>query len=394
LKQFTREFMSHVSRDLETRLDWVAVDHWDTDNPHTHIVLRGRAADGTDLVIAPDYMAHGMRLRASDIITQWLGPRTELEIQESLRKETAQERFTSLDRALLGTADEGVVDLGALQSSRRDHLQLRGRLQRLETMGVAEKLATDRWRLASNMREVLVAMGERGDIVRAVNLALKGAPREIRTGGIEQEPIIGRVAGKGLADELSDRAYLIVDGIDGRAHYVRMSHGANLSELTHGAVVEVRAGPRSHQRVTVLSRVSVQEQIGAEGPTWLDRQLIRGTSPAPQGFGALVREGLKRRVEELESRGLMQQDNPATPSRNLLEKLRVRELAAKARELSARLAKPCVALDPRGLPRAKLAQELKLASGRFAVLEWERGFSIVPWTKQLEASLMAPGIHR
>ena len=47
-----------MTTDLETRLDWVAVDHWDTDNPHTHIVLRGHAGNGRgkdqDLVIAPD----------------------------------------------------------------------------------------------------------------------------------------------------------------------------------------------------------------------------------------------------------------------------------------------------------------------------------------------------
>ena len=54
LRAFTRTFMQRMEVDLQTRLDWVAVDHWDTDNPHTHIVLRGRADNGQDLVIAPD----------------------------------------------------------------------------------------------------------------------------------------------------------------------------------------------------------------------------------------------------------------------------------------------------------------------------------------------------
>ena len=103
LRQYTREFMQRMSTDLETRLDWVAVDHWDTDNPHTHIVLRGRAGEGRgkgqDLVIAPDYMAHSMRMRACELATEWLGPRTELEIRQGLLREVAQERLTSLDRA-------------------------------------------------------------------------------------------------------------------------------------------------------------------------------------------------------------------------------------------------------------------------------------------------------
>lgn len=76
LKDYTRALMARMSVDLQTRLDWVAVDHWDTDNPHTHIVLRGRADNGQDLVIAPEYMGHGMRVRAGEIATEWLGPRT------------------------------------------------------------------------------------------------------------------------------------------------------------------------------------------------------------------------------------------------------------------------------------------------------------------------------
>lgn len=46
--------MARMSIDLQVRLDWVAVGHWDSDNPYMHIMLRGRADNGQDLVIAPD----------------------------------------------------------------------------------------------------------------------------------------------------------------------------------------------------------------------------------------------------------------------------------------------------------------------------------------------------
>ena len=49
LRAFTRELMADVERDLGTGLDWVAVDHWNTDNPHVHVLVRGRADDGKDL---------------------------------------------------------------------------------------------------------------------------------------------------------------------------------------------------------------------------------------------------------------------------------------------------------------------------------------------------------
>src|ERR1700730_6629230 len=52
LRAFTRELMADAERDLGTKLDWVAVDHWNTDNPHIHVLVRGQADDGKDLVIS------------------------------------------------------------------------------------------------------------------------------------------------------------------------------------------------------------------------------------------------------------------------------------------------------------------------------------------------------
>jgi type IV secretory pathway VirD2 relaxase len=100
LRTYTRHLMQRMEADLGTQLDWVAVDHWNTDNPHTHIVLRGKDDTGKDLIIARDYIAEGMRHRAAELATEWLGPRTELEIQQSMAREVEQERWTGLDRTL------------------------------------------------------------------------------------------------------------------------------------------------------------------------------------------------------------------------------------------------------------------------------------------------------
>jgi hypothetical protein len=56
LKRFTRELMAQAGKDLGTKLEWVGVDHWNTDNPHVHVIVRGRADDGQDLVIDRDYI--------------------------------------------------------------------------------------------------------------------------------------------------------------------------------------------------------------------------------------------------------------------------------------------------------------------------------------------------
>jgi type IV secretory pathway VirD2 relaxase len=42
-------------------------------------------------------------------------------------------------------------------------------------------------------------------------------------------PVTGRVVDKGLHDELSDRGYVIVDGVDGRAHYAAVAAEVDLT---------------------------------------------------------------------------------------------------------------------------------------------------------------------
>ena len=78
LRAFTRELMTDMASDLDTRLDWVAVDHWNTDNPHVHVLVRGVATGGEDLVIDRAYISEGMRARAEERVTIELGPRSEV----------------------------------------------------------------------------------------------------------------------------------------------------------------------------------------------------------------------------------------------------------------------------------------------------------------------------
>ena len=223
------------------------MDHWDTDNPHTHVVLRGRTADGQDLVIAPGYMARGMRMRASELVTEWLGPRSELEISRGLLREIDQERLTSLDRRLLGQAVSGVVDLSETPKEHQLHAPSRARLQRLEKMQLADRLGANRWRLSTRMESSLTAMGERGDILRSMQKALKGQPRDCVIAAAPSASVVGRIVAKGLADELNDRSYVVIDGVDGRAYYVRLPVGVDPASLPTGGVVELK--PPQQERV-------------------------------------------------------------------------------------------------------------------------------------------------
>ena len=245
LRTYTRHLMNRMEADLGTRLEWVAVDHWNTDNPHTHLIVRGRDDTGKDLIIAGDYIAHGFRHRAAELATEWLGPRTELEIQQTLQREVEQERWTSLDHTLQREAgDDGRVQVRRFNEPKlqRQGLLLIGRLQCLQRLGLADEAQPGTWTTHADAEKTLRALGERGDIIRTMQRAMGGQPRELAVfePGDDGRTIIGRVAAKGLADELRDRSYLVIDGVDGKAHYVALNARDEPANYPTGAVVEVR----------------------------------------------------------------------------------------------------------------------------------------------------------
>jgi type IV secretory pathway VirD2 relaxase len=247
LKSFTRELVAKVEQDLGTTLDWVAVDHFDTGHPHTHLLVRGATEDGKVLNIAGDYIASGIRSRASEIMTRWLGPQSELEIREQLSQEIGAERLTKLDRDLLAQAEDHVVDLrhpprwdgdGSYQQL------LIGRARELERMGLAEREGPLAWRLDPTMEQTLTDLGRRGDIIRTMHRAMTAAKLERRPElyviDPEQDlaPVVGKVVYRGAAGDHHDRCFLVVDGVDGRTHYVEA--GRSAEETPTGSLVRVQ----------------------------------------------------------------------------------------------------------------------------------------------------------
>lgn len=303
---YTRHLMDRMEADLGTRLEWVAVDHWNTDNPHTHIVLRGKDDTGKDLIISRDYISQGMRERASELATEWLGPRTELEIQRGMAREVDQERWTGLDRTLQREAVDGLVRTAHLEAEprlQRRRLLLMGRLQRLQRMGLANEIQTGVWVVHAEAEPTLRAMGERGDIIRTLQRAMSGKQRELAVfqSGEAGRSIIGRVAGKGMADELYDKGYLIVDGTDGKAHYVALPPRTELERYPTGAVVEIRgqSGPRAADKTIAA--------LSVDGLYRTDHHLaVAKAQPPPGRDPHAVVEAHVRRLEALRRAGVVE----------------------------------------------------------------------------------------
>lgn len=488
LKPFVRRLMTQVEADLGTKLDWVAVDHFNTAHPHTHIMLRGVDDTGQNLIIAREYISHGIRERAAELVTLDLGPRTDQEIEARLRHDIGEERLTAIDRRLIRSMDADRLVISADRDPFQQSLRA-GRLQKLSSMGLAENVGDGRWQLADDLEGTLRTLGERGDIIRTMQRELSTRKLErpwlgrslFGVGDTDPEPIVGRVIARGLADEHHDRHYLLVDGVDGHAHYVDIGRGDAVAPIAEGAIVRVsarslevrdadrvvaevaaanggrysadlhlrhdpsatqtfaethvrrleamrRAGAgverevdgiwtipadhvdrastyeaRRHRdqpvEVEILSARPLDQLRDVDAATWVDRELA-SQSPLPirdAGFGRDVRSAMVGRQQWLVEQQLADADGDRIRLRaNAIMMLQRRELLRAGDELAGELGKPFVEMRAGDAIEGRLVRRVDLASGRFALVEKSREFTLVPWRPILDKQIgkSASGIMR
>lgn len=403
LRAFTRDLMDDMARDLDTELDWVAVDHWNTDNPHIHVLVRGRASDGTDLVIDRDYIREGLRARAEELVTLELGPRSEQQIATALEREVDADRWTSLDRRLQRMADENgsAVDLRPGNDSGDPHQRnlLLGRAAKLERLGLADKVGPATWSLKPDIEPTLRDLGTRTDIIKTMHRAMgqldRGAVPSnfVLQGDAPTDTIIGRLVERGLHDELAGTAYAVIDGVDGHAHHVRFRDLELTSDATPGAIVEVRSwtDPKGEVRLSlaVRSDLSLDQQVRAPGATWLDRQLV-GSDPVAteSGFGEQVGGAIERRAEHLADEGLARRvGDRIIPGPGLLQALRARDVGEATAKIEATTGLPHQPSSAGEHVSGIYRERVTLASGRFAMIDDGLGFQLVPWRPSLDAHL-------
>ncbi|MBI1260634.1 MAG: DUF3363 domain-containing protein [Rhizobiales bacterium] len=403
LKSFTRELMGQMEKDLGTKLDWVGVDHWNTGHPHIHVIVRGRADDGQDLVISRDYIKDGMRARAQDLITQELGPRTDHEIRRTLERQIDTERWTQLDRQLARDGYRtGVVDLAPHPDRQPDefHALKVGRLRKLESLGLADQIGPGQWVLSENADPTLRQLGERGDIIKRIHRSLiergieRGASAYVLAGESLDDPVVGRLVDRGLDDELKGTAYAVVDSVDGRTHHIKLPDLDAAGDSAPGSIVELRkfddARGRRRVALAVRSDLSVEHQVTATGATWLDRQAIAREPVAlgGGGFGGEVREAMNARAEQLIEQGLAErQGRSVIFARNLIDTLRRREVDALGEKLAVETGRPFSRSATGEYVAGTYRQRFALASGRFAMIDDGLGFQLVPWSPSLEKQL-------
>jgi type IV secretory pathway VirD2 relaxase len=489
LRGLTRDLMRQVEQDLDTRLDWIAVDHHNTGHPHTHIIVRGVTGDGKILNIAGDYIAHGIRHRASELVTRELGHQSEIDVAEKLASEVDAERLTRLDRMLIAEQREhGFVDLwpdkGLPYLVRENRYVLIDRVKRLEGYGLAAEAGPGRWIVSDRAEAALKALEAHNDTVDTIHRTLadhglankRGVAQYVLHGAGSGERVAGRVIGKGLAgDEMGERVYLVVDGVDGRVHHMEFAGPAQVEEVRRGMIVEAapavsrprnadrnialvaeeRAGIyepgrhlqlvrdtleqqgkdpdafiRSHLRrlealrraghveridadhwrvpgdvvdrgmaydlsrsgdglrVRILSPLGLEQQVGSDGATWLDRELAAHGNVAADvmGFGREVAQALEQRAWRLAEMGhaRRQPDGTFVLRRNLLATLERQEVERVGREMAGTRGLAFLPVRAGEYVSGKLVGSANLASGRFAMIDNGIEFSLVPWQDVLD----------
>ncbi len=306
LRQTSRDLMQQVEKDLGVKLDWVGVDHFNTDRPHTHIVLRGKDRTGRDLVIAREYLSSGMRGRAEEIVTRELGLRSDREILEAKRMEVTKDSFTSLDREIENQLKTGPIKdwCDGPLIGQVNHSFVRQRLDYLQSQNLAQ-ISNGEWQLKPAWQDVLKARGKRGDIVRSLaqNYEQKIWNKDVHffdeVQG-ESKTLLGVVVANGAEDELKDQRFLIIEDHKGRNWYLSFGEAGQEVSPVIGAVVEIDK-VKSEAKPSDLKIDKIAKRSGGKYSDDLHRKYDPQDSQA-------FHMALKRRLEALRGKQIVSID--------------------------------------------------------------------------------------
>lgn len=475
LSAYTRDLVGKMEVELGTKLDWVAANHYDTGNPHTHLIVRGVRDNGKDLIIPRGYMAHGMRRDAQDLADLELGPVLQREGRVRLAKTVTAERVTELDRSIADQVRDGSVDLSApVDKACVWHKQLlQRRLGHLATMGLAERQGGGQWSIKSDFLDQLEKMGTRNDIVKTLHRVLgrEGLSVPVTEDNIfdpnrvDAEAVTGVVMAFGKTDDTRTNGFVVIEALAGNVVHASIADDETFETLRNGQVVNftphvkgartidhsiaalakrnggiysevnhVTEGERvspayaqAHVRrlealrrrnfvirnqdgtwripddyliraetyeveqtrrmPTLIQRDTSQvlgEMETAKGSTWLDRRL------ASVGFEGIqseqVRGALKSRVMALKTMGYAVGEDGRL-SDQTLGALTEADLADVGADLKARIVKPYSPIGSARQVEGIYRQSVERPSGKFAVIERSKDFTLVPWRPIMEKRL-------
>ncbi|MCD0253097.1 relaxase/mobilization nuclease domain-containing protein [Xanthomonas campestris pv. campestris] len=231
LREFTKAYMAKLETELGTRLEWVGADHYNTDDPHVHVALRGRDEHGQPMRIPREFIKGPLRHIAGQLATERLGHRTQADISDARERQVKQHRWTDLDRTLKRMEQGGEVDFstplhhGATPERKQMRNQLLGRLSTLESMGLARRGEGGRWALDPMAETILRERQKANDRLKVMHThrAMVSDPRLPLAATPEGDiRLSGRLIGTGI-DDSAQRDYLLLESTRGSVIYLYQS---------------------------------------------------------------------------------------------------------------------------------------------------------------------------
>ena len=472
LKAYTRELVSRMESDLGTKLDWVAIDHYDTAQPHTHLLVRGVRDDGKDLVIPREYISRGMREQAQEIASLELGPQSELEKRAKLARTIDAQHKTDLDKMIDRTRDGETLDLRKPVPPRqlwRKQLLAR-RIKTLQRMGMAEYQGRGQWRVKPDFTQTLTKMGEQNDIIKTLHRAFGERSAELRLGADaifdpaapnaqSQAGILKRF---GRPDDTREGGFVVIETLRGQPLYAKVEEDDLFGSLKVGQAVTVQAfnpepiqadfnivahadrhdgvfSPvhvhlvennseeytRAHERrlealgrANVVSKnksgawdipddyldrvreyheqlakrlpaplvrdsvLTIEQMTTARGATWLDEQLKRGSLEEHRTSRELLDAAAQRRAA-LRQMGFAIGDKDRLLQHSINE-LKAMDFKEAGEALENQMGKPYASASGASHIEGVFKGMIERPSGKFAVIEKSREFTLVPWRPIME----------
>jgi len=314
LTEFTADLVQKMEKELGTKLDWVAANHYDTGQPHTHLIIRGVRDTGDDLVIPRKYISQTIRRRAQDLVEIELGPISQIKGRVRLAHTINTERYTELDRSLSNQMKGGLVDMSkSVPKGRVWHRQLQvRRLQSLSKMGLASPLGSGRWTLNPNFVETLREMGTRGDIIKAIHQSLKEdgrAPQLIsernrydpNRAGVQ--PVTGIVQKFGRPDDTRSGGFVVIQSLNGDLVYTKLAEDETFETLQKGQVITLQPHLKGARKIDhsidtfakshkgVYSEVHHVTESGAVSPAYAQAHVRRLEALGRQNYVARNQDG-------------------------------------------------------------------------------------------------------
>jgi hypothetical protein len=330
--------------------------------------------------------------------------------------------------------------------------------------------------LADHAEADLRRMGERGDIIKAMHRAMQdqGVARTLDAGAIFDpasegaRPVTGVILDRGVADDVNDRAFIVVDGLGGGPVHVVVGGEDRLASLETGRIVTVAPPNRDPRRadhviaeiaaanegrysstlhmahdksarpefvaahirrlealrraghatrasdgswrvpedyldragdyekaaalrrpveIRVHSSLRLAQMKSAMGATWLDEHLRDfDDAGAVHGFAGEVETARVARRQFLMQQGLINREHGRLPQ-SVLDRLEAHDLKDAGDALAETLGKPYAPAPAAGRVNGVYTQAVERPSGRYAVIERTRDFTLVPWREVMDRNL-------